>query len=121
MIELTRAGRTSAGEVEPAEDDPDGAERRGADGHRALQPDRGAHRRRRRHRRSTAGAQPLSYAIAARVELPAEDKQRILELRSEKERLSVIDRLLRAALDRLTEAAAPPAGGSDQREVVVHR
>ena len=30
-----------------------------------------------------AGAGPLSYAIAARVELPADEKQRMLERRTE--------------------------------------
>lgn len=43
-----------------------------------------------------------SYGIAARVELPPETKQRLLELRSEPERMSV----LAAALEALVEAVA---------------
>jgi Lon protease-like protein len=43
-----------------------------------------------------------SYGIAARVELRAETKQRLLELRSEPERM----RILAAALDSLIEALA---------------
>jgi Lon protease-like protein len=43
-----------------------------------------------------------SYGIAARVELPAETKQRLLELRSEPERM----RVLAAALGALVEAVA---------------
>ena len=43
-----------------------------------------------------------SYAIASRVELPVETKQRLLELRSEDERM----RTLGAALDALLETLA---------------
>ena len=43
-----------------------------------------------------------AYAIAARVELPAETKQRLLELRSEDERM----RTLSAALDTLIDTLA---------------
>ena len=60
-----------------------------------------------------AGAQPISYAIAARVELPADEKQRMLELRSERARLGVVtetvaartrpDRLGRPAIQRLAQ------------------
>jgi Lon protease-like protein len=49
-----------------------------------------------------------SYAIAARVELPAETKQRLLELRSEPERMRVLGNALRAlveAVDRSQEVA----------------
>lgn len=49
---------------------------------------------------------PLSYAIAARVELPTEEKQHLLELRSERERLTLVSDLLQRGLDRLAEAAA---------------
>ena len=49
-----------------------------------------------------------AYAIAARVELPAETKQRLLELRSESERMRVLGDALRAlveAVDRSEEIA----------------
>jgi len=49
-----------------------------------------------------------AYAIAARVELPAETKQRLLELRSEPERMRVLGDALRAlvdAVDRSQEIA----------------
>jgi Lon protease-like protein len=40
-----------------------------------------------------------SYGLAARVELPAETKQRLLELRSESERMRVLAAALRALVD----------------------
>jgi Lon protease-like protein len=49
-----------------------------------------------------------AYAIAARVELPVETKQRLLELRSEPERMRVLGEALRAlvdAVDRSEEIA----------------
>jgi Lon protease-like protein len=49
-----------------------------------------------------------AYGIAARVELPAETKQRLLELRSEPERMRLLGNALRAladALHRSTEIA----------------
>ena len=49
-----------------------------------------------------------SYGIAARVELPAETKQRLLELRSEPERMRVLGNALRAlvaAVERSEEVA----------------
>jgi ATP-dependent Lon protease len=39
----------------------------------------------------------LSFALAAQVELPPEDKQRLLESRSEQERLELVVELLDAA------------------------
>jgi len=49
-----------------------------------------------------------AYSIAARVELPAETKQRLLELRSEAERMQVLGNALQAlveAVDRSQEIA----------------
>jgi Lon protease-like protein len=48
---------------------------------------------------------PVSYAIAARVDFPAAEKQRILEQRAEKERLMVIVELLSRGLENLATAA----------------
>jgi Lon protease-like protein len=42
-----------------------------------------------------------AYAIAATVELPLEEKQKLLELRSEAERLTAVGELLGAAMKRL--------------------
>jgi Lon protease-like protein len=42
-----------------------------------------------------------AYAIAARVELPAETKQRLLELRDEDERMRILGRALGTLLDTL--------------------
>ena len=42
-----------------------------------------------------------AYAIAARVELPAETKQRLLELRSEDDRMATLGRALGTLLDTL--------------------
>ncbi|HET7571954.1 MAG TPA: LON peptidase substrate-binding domain-containing protein [Gaiellaceae bacterium] len=58
-----------------------------------------------------AGAPQLAFALAARVELPAEAKQELLELRSERARLARVVELLDAAREtvlatrRLGEAA----------------
>ena len=54
-----------------------------------------------------------SYGLAARVELPAETKQRLLELRSEHERM----RVLAAALGRLVEAVAKSREIADRAKV----
>src|ERR671936_661008 len=48
---------------------------------------------------------PLSYAIAARVDFPAAEKQRILERRAEKDRLMMIVELLSRGLENLATAA----------------
>jgi ATP-dependent Lon protease len=72
----------------------------------------------------TADLERMSYAIAARVEFPAEEKLRLLEERSERARLMVIVELLARGLENLAAAAeirdrahtngkvAPPGGGS---------
>jgi len=51
----------------------------------------------------TASGQPLSYAIMARVDFPAEEKQRVLELRTESSRLSAIIDLLARGLQALAQ------------------
>ena len=105
VVELARDRSYLSGRVSPAEDDRDGAEDAAAAAVElynqiaeltGVEPDT----------EIAAGAQPISYAIAARVELPSEDKQRMLELRSERARLEVITELLRRGLDRIASAAA---------------
>jgi hypothetical protein len=51
----------------------------------------------------TASGQPLSYAIMARVDFPAEEKQRVLELRAESSRLMAIIDLLARGLQALAQ------------------
>jgi hypothetical protein len=51
----------------------------------------------------TASGQPLSYAIMARVDFPAEEKQRVLELRAESSRLLAIIDLLARGLQTLAQ------------------
>jgi Lon protease-like protein len=46
---------------------------------------------------------PLSYAIMARVDFPAAEKQRVLELRTERERLTDIAELLTRGLQALEQ------------------
>ena len=50
-----------------------------------------------------AGEGPLSYAIMARVDFPAAEKQRVLELRTESERLMAIVDLLARGLQALAQ------------------
>jgi hypothetical protein len=45
-----------------------------------------------------------AYDLAARVELPVETKQRLLELRSEPERMRVLGNALRALADAVTRS-----------------
>jgi ATP-dependent Lon protease len=52
-----------------------------------------------------ASARPLSYAIMARVEFPSDEKQRLLELRSESDRLSGVTELLARGLQTLEAMA----------------
>jgi Lon protease-like protein len=51
----------------------------------------------------TALPTPLSYAIMARVDFPADEKQRVLELRSERERMMAIIDLLARGLQALSK------------------
>ena len=100
VVEVTRGRTYMTGRVAPAEDDPDeGDAREGALELLAevvrlagtdveLEEDR-----------------PLSYAIAARVEFPTDEKQQLLELRSERRRLVLVSALLRRALAGLEAAA----------------
>ena len=103
VVELTRGRAYTTARVEPAEDDGDAGDEAAA----ALElyqrvaeatgsePDPSV----------TADAEPVSYAIAARVDFPAAEKQRILEQRSERGRLMVIVELLARALENIAAAA----------------
>jgi Lon protease-like protein len=103
VVELTRGREYTTGRVEPAEDDLGAGDEAvaaielyqrvataaGSDPDPAITPD----------------ADPVSYAIAARVDFPGAEKQRILEQRSERGRLMVIVELLARALENLAAAA----------------
>jgi Lon protease-like protein len=104
VVELTRGRAYLTGHVESAEDDL----RAGDEATSALDL----------YRRiaEATGQEPdpevgpaapsgLSYAIAARVDFPASEKQRILEERSEHGRLMVIVELLARGLENLATAA----------------
>ncbi len=105
VVGLTRDRSYLSGRVTPAEDDQQGAE---AAGLRAVElyqkiaeltgveADAAV----------TASSGPTSYAIAARVEIPSEDKQRMLEHRTELGRLELITDILQRGLERIAEAAA---------------
>ena len=103
VVELTRGHDYTTGRVEPAEDDLDAGDEAaaaielyeqvaiaaGGEADPAIALD----------------APPVSYAIAARVDFPGAEKQRILEQRSERGRLMVIVELLARALQNLANAA----------------
>jgi Lon protease-like protein len=104
VVELTRGRAYLTGTVEQAEDDPSaGDEATSAlDLYRRIaeatgqEPDPEV-------RETPPGA--LSYAIAARVDFPAAEKQRILEERTEHGRLMVIVELLARGLENIAMAA----------------
>ena len=116
VVEMTRGKAYATGMVEDAADDT---------------------RRRRRARRRAASStatfataagletedddlesheRPLSYLIMARVDFPAAEKQRILELRSERDRLMAIVDLLGRGLQSLAADRADPQARADQRQ-----
>jgi Lon protease-like protein len=103
VVELTRGRAYTTGRVEPAADDLGAGDEEAAAIELYQQvataagsePDPGV----------SAEAAPVSYAIAARVDFPGTDKQRILEQRSERGRLMVIVELLARALENLAQAA----------------
>src|SRR5690242_14504405 len=102
VTELTRGRSYMTGLVEAAEDDPAAGDEAGS----ALglyrqiaeatgaKPDPGL----------DEPARPVSYAVGARVEVPTAEKQRILELRCERDRLMAIIELLARGLQSLTIA-----------------
>lgn len=60
-----------------------------------------------------------SYGLAARVELPAETKQRLLELRSEVERMRVLGRALRALVEAVNRSERVAARARMNGKVIV--
>ena len=100
-----RRGRADRTEADGGRVDEDAGERRRAREAFAELVERvsGERARGRRARGATT-----AYAIAARVELPADTKQQLLELRSEPERMRVLGAALRAlvaAVERSREVA----------------
>jgi Lon protease-like protein len=104
VVELTRGRAYLTGTVEAVPDDPRAGDeatsaldlyRRIADA-TGQDPDPEV---------NPAAPSGLSYAIAARVDFPAPEKQRILEVRSEHGRLMVIVELLARGLENLATAA----------------
>jgi Lon protease-like protein len=99
VIEVTRGRSFMTGMIEPAEDNlAAGDERSSAiDLYNQVSEAAGAGP----DPEVGAGEQPVSFAIAARIEFPAAEKQRILELREERARLEVISELLVRGLENL--------------------
>ena len=120
VVELTRGRAYTTAMVEPAEDDlADADPTAAANLYRRIaeatgnDPDPAV---------DAPDAGPMSYAIAARVELPPAEKHRIVEERSERGRLMIVVELLARGLENLAVAAeirtraqtngkvAPPGG-----------
>jgi Lon protease-like protein len=105
VVGLARDRSYLSGRVTPAEDDREGAEAAGARAvelYNQIAAVTGVEA----DAAIAAGAGPLSYAIAARVELPADEKQRMLEHRTERGRLELIMEILERGLERLAAASA---------------
>ena len=104
VVELTRGREYTTGRVEPAEDDLGAGDEAAAAielYQRVAEPPPAA---------SPTPPSPqtirlVSYAIAARVDFPPAEKQRILEQRSERGRLMVIIELLARGLENLAAVA----------------
>src|SRR6478672_4289537 len=83
VVEMTRGKAYETGIVEDVADEIDAGDERDAD----LE----SHER------------PLSYTIMSRVDFPAADKQRILEMRSERDRLMALVELLSRGLQSIQQ------------------
>ncbi len=103
VVEMTRGHSYMTGLVEPADDDPAaGDEATSALAlYRQIAEATGATA----DADVTLDSRPVSYAITARVEFPVAEKQRILELRTERERLMVVIDLLARGLQSLARSA----------------
>ncbi|MBA2240008.1 MAG: LON peptidase substrate-binding domain-containing protein [Solirubrobacterales bacterium] len=105
VLERHESSEYPAGEVKPLRDD----EEAGSDGEAAAESARGAFSA---LVERVSGEPPdpsdfedkSSYALAARVELPPETKQRLLELRSESERMQILAKALGALVEALAKS-----------------
>ena len=102
VVEITRGHSYMTGNVEQAEDDPAAGDEAGSalGLYRQIAQASGADP----DPEVDNGRYPLSYAITARVEFPTPDKQRILEMRREGERLMAIVELLARGLQSVEMA-----------------
>jgi Lon protease-like protein len=112
LLELTTGRSFHTGVVEPVEDDPDEADpterQRALDLFARLVELTGAE-----VEAPNTDVPQLSYALAGRFEFAAELKQRLLQLRSERERVSLLAQLLEGAAEavaREREIAERAAG-----------
>ena len=101
VTEITRGRQYTTGLVEPAPDDLSVSEETGPvlDLYRQIAAAGGGDP----EEDLLAAAEPLSYAIMARVDFPAAEKQRVLELRDESGRLMAIVDLLARGLQALAQ------------------
>ena len=96
--------------------EPPARTRTAAEAPRGLRRARRARDRRAARDRELDGAS--AYAIAARIELPDETKQQLLEMRDEDERMELLANALKAverALERAEEAAEHAQGNGKVR------
>lgn len=101
VTEITRGRQYTTGLVEPAPDDLSVSEETGPvlDLYRQIAAAGGGDP----EEDLLAAPEPLSYAIMARVDFPAAEKQRVLELRDESGRLMAIVDLLARGLQALAQ------------------
>ncbi len=103
VVQLTRGRGYTTAVVEPAPDDlsAEGDQEAALDLYRQIAEAGGGDPQ----EDLLASARPLSYAIMSRVEFPSDEKQRLLELRSERERLTGVTELLARGLQALEAMA----------------
>lgn len=103
VLEITRGRGYTTARVEPAPDDltAEGDQDAALDLYRQIAEAGGGDPQ----EDLLASARPLSYAIMARVEFPSDEKQRLLELRSESDRLTGLTELLARGLQALEAMA----------------
>jgi Lon protease-like protein len=110
IVEGTEGRSFQTALVEPVPDDPDEPGERERE--RALASYRRVAEVAGVEAEDLEAAEPLSFELAARVELPAPAKQDLLELRSERERLRLVTELLARAARTLEERRERQAGAA---------